>query len=213
MLGKIEGGRRRDDRGWDGWMASSTPWRWLWVNSGRWWWTGRPGVLQSGGHRESDTTQQLNWTELRVRAGPRPWVREMTLAFAPSISVSSFPVSVNLWNSFDFCDPLRRPRHLKKHNALLRSRSLTQESGFPGQTQNCLPVVLGSTTSPPALAPGLSEPSWEADSPRGQGQWPVPRAGRRSALQRGFRGFRGEAVRAQRSFLQRGELPSGNSLY
>ena len=25
VLGKIEGGRRRDDRGWDGWMASPTP--------------------------------------------------------------------------------------------------------------------------------------------------------------------------------------------
>ena len=39
-------GREGDDRGWDGWMASLTPWMWIWVNSGRWWWTGRPGVLQ-----------------------------------------------------------------------------------------------------------------------------------------------------------------------
>ena len=36
-----------DDRGWDGWMASPTQWTWVWVNSGSWWWTGRPGVLQS----------------------------------------------------------------------------------------------------------------------------------------------------------------------
>ena len=34
-----------DDRGWDGWMASPTQWTWVWVNSGSWWWTGRPGVL------------------------------------------------------------------------------------------------------------------------------------------------------------------------
>ena len=34
-----------DDRGWDGWMASLTQWTWVWVNSGNWWWTGRPGVL------------------------------------------------------------------------------------------------------------------------------------------------------------------------
>ena len=34
-----------DDRGWDGWMASPTRWTWVWVNSGSWWWTGRPGVL------------------------------------------------------------------------------------------------------------------------------------------------------------------------
>ena len=39
-------GREGDDRGWDGWMASPTWWMWVWVNSGSWWWTGRPGVLQ-----------------------------------------------------------------------------------------------------------------------------------------------------------------------
>ena len=36
-----------DDRGWDGWMASLTQWTWVWVNSGNWWWTERPGELQS----------------------------------------------------------------------------------------------------------------------------------------------------------------------
>ena len=47
MLGKIEGKRRRGDRGWHGWMASSTEWTWVWANSGRQWRTGKPGVLQS----------------------------------------------------------------------------------------------------------------------------------------------------------------------
>ena len=40
-----EGGEG-DDRGWDGWIASPTRWTWVWVNSGSWWWTRRPGVLQ-----------------------------------------------------------------------------------------------------------------------------------------------------------------------
>ena len=35
--------------GWDGWMASPTWWTWVWVSSGSWWWTGKPGVLQSMG--------------------------------------------------------------------------------------------------------------------------------------------------------------------
>jgi len=43
--GKIEAGGEGDDRGWDGWMASLTQWTWVWVDSGSWWWTGRPGVL------------------------------------------------------------------------------------------------------------------------------------------------------------------------
>ena len=45
MLGGIGGRRRRGRLGWDGWMASPTRWTWVWVNSGSWWWTGRPGVL------------------------------------------------------------------------------------------------------------------------------------------------------------------------
>ena len=36
-----------DNRAWDGWMASPTQWMWVWVNSGSWWWTGRPGMLGS----------------------------------------------------------------------------------------------------------------------------------------------------------------------
>ena len=38
-------GGEGDDRGLDGWMASLTWWTWVWVNSGSWWWTGRPVVL------------------------------------------------------------------------------------------------------------------------------------------------------------------------
>ena len=57
------GGRRRYDRGWDGWLASPTQWTWVWVNSGSWWWTGRPDVLwfmESQRVRHSWATE-LNW--------------------------------------------------------------------------------------------------------------------------------------------------------
>ena len=40
--GQEEKGMTEDD----GWMASLTRWTWIWVDSGSWWWTGRPGVLQ-----------------------------------------------------------------------------------------------------------------------------------------------------------------------
>ena len=52
-----------NDRGWDGWMASPTQWTWVWVNSKSWWWTGRPGVLQSLGVTKSQT-QLSDWPEL-----------------------------------------------------------------------------------------------------------------------------------------------------
>ena len=54
------------DRGWDGWMASLTRWTWVWVSSRSWWWTGRPGVLQSMGPQRvgHDWATELKWNEL-----------------------------------------------------------------------------------------------------------------------------------------------------
>ena len=59
-------GGEGDDQGWDGWMESLTRWTWVWVNSGSWWWTGRPGVLRFMGSRKVGHAEQLNWTE--------PWI-------------------------------------------------------------------------------------------------------------------------------------------
>ena len=60
-LGARGGG---DDRGWDGWMASLTRWTWVWVNSGSWWWTGRPGVLRFMGSQRvrHDWAADLIWS-------------------------------------------------------------------------------------------------------------------------------------------------------
>ena len=46
---RLKAGGEGDDRGWDGWMASPARKTWVWVNSGSWWWTGKPGMLQSTG--------------------------------------------------------------------------------------------------------------------------------------------------------------------
>ena len=64
---RLRAGGEGDDRGWDGWMASLTQWTWVCVDSGSWWWTGRPGMLwfmgwQRVGH---DWATELNWTELK----------------------------------------------------------------------------------------------------------------------------------------------------
>ena len=69
MLGQIEGRRRGDDRRWDGWMASPTGWTWVWAGFGSWWWTGKPGVLQSIGSRRirHDWVTELTW------ANPKDW--------------------------------------------------------------------------------------------------------------------------------------------
>ena len=54
---RLKAGGEGDDRRWDGWMVSPTGCTWVWVSSGSWLWTGKPGMLQS------DITEQLNWTE------------------------------------------------------------------------------------------------------------------------------------------------------
>ena len=61
-------GGEGDGRGWDGWMASPTRWTWLWVNSGSWWWTGRPGVLRFLGSQRvgHDWATELNWTDASI---------------------------------------------------------------------------------------------------------------------------------------------------
>ena len=60
---RLKVGREGGDRGWDGWMASLTRWTWVWVSSRSWWWTGKPGMLQSMGSQGIGH----NWvTELNV---------------------------------------------------------------------------------------------------------------------------------------------------
>ena len=46
-------------------MASLTQWTSVWVGSRSWWWTGKPGVLQSMGSQRvgQDWVTELNWTE------------------------------------------------------------------------------------------------------------------------------------------------------
>ena len=63
---RLKVGGEWDDRWWDGWMASPTQWTWVWVNSGSWWWTGKPGVLQSMGSQRvwHNWATKVNWTFL-----------------------------------------------------------------------------------------------------------------------------------------------------
>ena len=77
-----------DDKGWDGWMASPTRWTWVWVNSGSWWWTGRPDMLQSMGSQRvgHDWETELDWINLLLN---------ILTSSSPSLYFScSFPQTV-----------------------------------------------------------------------------------------------------------------------
>ena len=66
---RLKAGGEVDDRGWDGWMTSLTRWTWVWVNPGSWWWTGRPGVLQSVGSQKAghNWVTEPNWTNGNIQ--------------------------------------------------------------------------------------------------------------------------------------------------
>ena len=63
MLERLKAQGEGDNSWWDSWMASPTRWIWVWSTSGSWWWTGKPGVLQSMGLQrvENNWATKLNW--------------------------------------------------------------------------------------------------------------------------------------------------------
>ena len=78
---RLKTGGEGDDRGWDDWMASLTRWTWVWASSKSWWWTGKPGVLQSMGFQRvrHDWATELNWHYLVILPNLFPWMAEMFL--------------------------------------------------------------------------------------------------------------------------------------
>ena len=63
---RLKAGGEGDDRGWNVWMASSTQWTWVWVDSRSWWWRGRPGMMRFMGSQKvgHDWVTEMSWTEL-----------------------------------------------------------------------------------------------------------------------------------------------------
>ena len=101
----IKAGWEVDDRGWDGWMASPTLWTWVWANSGSWWRTGKPGMLQSMG---SQWVTELNWT-------PYMW------ASLVAQIVKNLPAMQEIWvQSLGHKDPLEKG--MATHSSILAWR-------------------------------------------------------------------------------------------
>ena len=88
---RLKTGGEGDDRRWNDWMTSLTQWTCVWVNSRSWWWTGRPGMLQSMGSQRvrHDWETELNWT------GKIPWRREKLPT--PVLWPREFHGLYNLW--------------------------------------------------------------------------------------------------------------------
>ena len=81
---RLKAGGEWANRGWDGinrgWMASLTQWTWVWVSSGSWWWTGKPGVLQSMEPQRVryDWVTELNIDEPKIMLNERSQSQKST---------------------------------------------------------------------------------------------------------------------------------------
>ena len=84
----LKAGGEGDDREWDDWMASLTWWTWVWASYRSWWWTRKPGVLQS---MSQSRTQLSNWTITTVHLDTLPnQPLSNSVFFFKSISLHSF---------------------------------------------------------------------------------------------------------------------------
>ena len=81
-------------------MASQTQWTWVWVNSGSWWWTGRPGMLQFMGSQTAghDWANELNWTDNSASGGMDLTATFFSFLFWPSCEACLVP-----WPGIDLC--------------------------------------------------------------------------------------------------------------
>ena len=87
----LKAGREGDNRRWDGWVALPTQWTWVWANSGRWWWTGKLGMLSSMGLQRV----RHNWVTEQQKSclGFRDWGSSAGLwpCFWPAWTLSWLP--------------------------------------------------------------------------------------------------------------------------
>ena len=103
------------------WMASPTLSRWVWVDSGSWWWTGRPGVPWFCGHKESDKTERLNWAEFSFPFTPQI-IKYLTKKKCPLTYLTGLMemYTFNLFLNFDFINSC----------VLLFTHSLENSTGY-----------------------------------------------------------------------------------
>ena len=138
---RLKAGRKGDDRGWDGWMASPTQWTWVWANSRRWWRTGKPGVLQSMGSQRV----QHHWgTEEQQQHRKAPWRSNRQGASPHSNDVNLF-LGIFTRNHLECTEEGTLILIYTKYR--LRTRQ-TKQDDWPEETWKKFPIKMIQSDSP-----------------------------------------------------------------
>ena len=128
---RLKAGGEGDDRGWEDWMASPTRWTWVWASSGSWWWTGKPGMLQSvrSERVRHNWATELNWQGLR-NFRERKWVTQTaSLLFHPYLNFSPQQYKLKrLTQHKPALEKSQRDSHIRKHFPLMFTHKLTNSS-------------------------------------------------------------------------------------
>ena len=144
-------------------MASLTQWTWVWRSSVSWWWTGKPGMLQSMGLKESDMTKQLNWTELNWKGSKsnswflsasiiaylfsncsdqRPTSPHLNLEYSHSslflVNLSFLPCTERIWRLSRKVKKVRCGASLAAQWLRLHTSNAGDTCSIPGQTTKIL---------------------------------------------------------------------------
>ena len=100
---RLKAGGEGDNREWDSWRASPTRWTWVWVGSRNWWWTVKPGVLQSIGLQgiRHHWVTEMNWSiYLSMSHLPYPFIHGQTLRlFYISAIMTNATIKMNMQSS------------------------------------------------------------------------------------------------------------------
>jgi len=114
-------------------MASPTRWTWVWASSGSWWWTGKPGMLQSMRSQRvrHNWATELNWQGLR-NFRERKWVTQtVSLLFHPYLNFSPQQYKLKrLTQHKPALEKSQRDSHIRKHFPLMFTHKLTNSSYF-----------------------------------------------------------------------------------
>ena len=110
---RLRAGGEGDDTRWDGWMTSPTRWTWVWASSRSWWWTGKPGVLQSMGSKSRDRPEwrkKNNYTHIYATGSLCCTPQTLQINHAsvkicvPTDKISGFSIASMTWVKYQFKD-------------------------------------------------------------------------------------------------------------